>query len=132
MSYLSELDFEFDNRGIFVLSNRNTFEFLDRMQPTVKILSNDLFVTIIQSAPPGMDQADYILDYLMDAYIEDPDVGITNMDDNYIDIITDAIAINNDEIIKQITQSLNVAPFSVPEFIKMVYPYHSIMRILYP
>lgn len=127
MSYLSE----FDNNGIFVLSNANTFNFLDRMQPLGKILNNELFVTIIQSCPTGTDQMDYILDYIADFYLDDPSVGLFGIDDDYVEIITDAIAINNEEIIYQLSNILGIYSFSTPHFIKMVYPCHSVMRIDY-
>ncbi len=129
MSYLFEA--EYDKVGIFILSNKVTVDYLNEVWGVNSIIDNNLFITIIQSAPPGIDQMDYFLDYITDIDAADPHSGLDRLTDDHLDIITEAIEINNEELINQITNRCEVIISSVPELIKIVHPHHSVFKIMY-
>lgn len=88
-------------------------------------------IALMQSAPTSVDQMDYILDYFTDVYITDVNVGLDAIDDDYLEILTRAIEINNNEIKHQIEKRLGIHNYDIPEFLELTVPHHSIFKIRY-
>lgn len=122
---------EYKNVMIAILSNKKTIDYLEKTLLNKTIIPVDVLITLYQMSPPAVDQVDYVLDYLSDMYVFDPSVGIDPIDENYIDVITMGSEINNNEIKNQIEHEIHLLDYDTPEFLKMVYPHHSVLKIMY-